>query len=315
MKKKALIVGISGTELTKKEKIFLRRVKPWGIILFSRNIINILQLKALVSDIKKTINEKNYPVLIDEEGGKVSRINKIVNLKYFSQEYFSKLYFKNKKHFEKQYTSYINTVSYILNYVGININTVPVLDVKRENSHNIIGSRSYSSNPDIVSRLGNFCIKKYRKNKIFTVVKHIPGHGLSLHDSHFKTPIIYKKESELIKKDFKPFRLSKSFFAMTAHIIYNAYDKNYTATQSKIIIKQIIRKKIKFSGILISDDISMKSLTLSLEKNALRSLEAGCNLILHCNGKIKEMYKLAKVVPKIDNFTEKKTSQFYKFLR
>ena len=315
MNTKALIIGLNGASLTEKEKTFLIKEKPWGVILFSRNIDNILQLKKLVIDIKKTVNDKKYPILIDEEGGKVSRINKIVNLSHFSQEYFGKLYVNDKKEFLKKYNTYINITSYILNYVGININTVPVLDVRRKKAHSVIGSRSYSSDPEIVSKLGNICTKYYYKHKISTVAKHIPGHGLSLYDSHFKTPRITIKSKELTKKDFKPFRLTNSFFAMTGHVIYNAYDKNNTATHSKIVIKEVIRKKIKFKGILISDDISMKSLKHNIENNALKALESGCNLILHCNGKIKEMNRLARVVPKIDNFTEKKTSQFYKFLR
>ena len=284
------------------------------MILFSRNIENILQLKKLITDIKKTVSDKKYPILIDEEGGKVSRISKIVNLSSYSQEYFGKLYLNDKKNFQNQYNTYINIISHVLNYVGININTVPVLDVKRKKSHNVIGSRSFSTDAKIVSKLGKICIKYYYKNKISTVVKHIPGHGLSLYDSHFKTPCITIKSKELIKKDFKPFHLTNSFFAMTGHVIYNAYDKNNTATHSKIVIKEVIRKKINFKGILISDDISMKSLKYNIEKNALKALESGCNLVLHCNGKIKEMNRLARVVPKIDNFTEKKTSQFYKFL-
>jgi beta-N-acetylhexosaminidase len=314
MNKLALIVGLSGIVLTKQEKIFLKKENPWGVILFSRNIQNILQLKKLIIDIKKTVNDKKYPILIDEEGGKVSRISKIVNLSNYSQEYFGKLYLSDKKNFLKQYNTYINIISYVFNYVGININTVPVLDVRRKKSHTVIGSRSFSTDPKIVSKLGKICIKNYYKNKIFTVVKHIPGHGLSLYDSHFKTPTITLKSKELTKKDFKPFNLTSSLFAMTGHIIYNAYDKNNTATHSKIVIKEVIRKKINFKGILISDDITMKSLKYSIEKNALMALESGCNLALHCNGKIKQMKRLAKVVPKIDNFTEKKTSQFYKFL-
>jgi len=198
--------------------------------------------------------------------------------------------------------------------VGININTVPVLDVRRKKSHNIIGTRSFSENPKDVSILGNFCIDLFKKNKIATVVKHIPGHGLAKCDSHFKTPIIKANKKELIKKDFKPFKESKSLFAMTAHAIYQKYDNLNTATHSKVIINNVIRNYINFRGLLISDDVSMKSLKYDLEKNAIKAIHAGCNLVLHCNGDIKEMSKLAKVVPKIDKFTQKKTSHFYNFL-
>ena len=314
MNRKAVIFGIKGYRLTKNEKYLFRKEKPWGVILFERNIKNILQLKLLIDDIKKTLNDKKYPVLIDQEGGKVSRLNKIIDLRMFSQSYFGNHFNKNKKLSINYYKIYINTVSDILNSVGININTVPVLDVRSKKSHNIIGTRSFSNSSSDVSNLGNLCIDFYQKNKIGTVIKHIPGHGLSKHDSHYRTPLIKASKNKLIKKDFKPFRLCKSFFAMTAHIIYSAYDTNNTGTHSKIIIKKIIRNHINFKGILISDDISMKSLKYGLEKNALKALRSGCNLILHCNANIKEMFRLVKVIPKIDKFTKKKTSQFYKFL-
>tara|TARA_B100001123_G_C15078537_1_gene934679 strand:+ start:73 stop:1020 length:948 start_codon:yes stop_codon:yes gene_type:complete len=314
MKRKAIIFGIKGLKLTSKEKILLKNEKPWGIILFSRNVKDIVQLKHLIKDIRNTIKDKNYPILIDQEGGRVSRLNKIIDLTSFSQEYFGKLYEKNKKNFYNQYKIYINGICDILKTVGININTVPVLDIQRKNSHSIIGNRSFSSSFNTVSKMGNFCIKLYEKNKVGTVVKHIPGHGLSKSDSHYHLPVIREKKKELVKKDFKTFKQNKSFFALTAHIIYNVYDQNNTATHSKILINKVIRKHIGFNGILISDDISMKALKYDLETNASKALDAGCNLILHCNANIKEMRKLAKIVPLIDKFTQKKTSHFYKFL-
>ena len=314
MNRKAVIFGIKGYKLTNKEKQLLKKEKPWGIILFSRNIQNVSQLKILVNNIKKIIRDKKYPILIDQEGGKVSRLNKIIDLSCFSQNYFGQLFIRDKKLLSSYYKIYINTVCSILSYVGININTAPVLDVRRRKANNIIGTRSFSKNPELVSKLGDFCIDFYNKNKISTVIKHIPGHGLSKCDSHYKTPIIKANKKELIKKDFRPFKMCKSLFAMTSHAIYSAYDINNTATHSKIVINKVIRNHIKFRGILISDDISMKSLKYDLEKNALKALEAGCNLVLHCNGNIREMQRLAKVIPKINKFTQKKTSQFYKFL-
>ena len=314
MNRKAIIFGIKGYQLLKKEKLFFKRTKPWGIILFSRNIKNLSQLKSLINDIKKIFNDKKYPILIDMEGGKVSRLNKIIDFSTFSQDYFRKLYNKDKKLFFYHYKIYIDTVCTILRKVGININTVPVLDVRRKKSHNIIGTRSFSDKATEVIKLGNICIDFYKKNKIGTVVKHIPGHGLAKCDSHYDTPIIKSTKSELIKNDFNPFKSCKSLFAMTGHATYSIYDSNNTATHSKIIISKVIRNHINFRGLLISDDISMKSLKYKLEKNAIKALEAGCNLILHCNSNMKEMSRLAKVVPKIDKFIQQKTSHFYKFL-
>ena len=315
MNRIAIIFGIQKYKLTNKEKLLFKKAKPWGIILFSRNIKSIFQLKTLVDDIKDFFKDDKYPILIDQEGGKVSRLNKIIDLSVFSQDFFGKSYIKDKKLFYNLYKIYINTICDILKNVGININTVPVLDIRRKKSHNIIGSRSFSENSTIVSNLGKLCIDFYEKNKIATVMKHIPGHGLAKCDSHYKTPVIYANKKELFKKDFKPFKINKSLFAMTAHAIYSKYDSHNTATHSKIIIKKVIRSYMNFKGILMSDDISMKSLRYSVEENALRALRAGCNLVLHCNGNIREMSKLTRVIPKIDKFTQKKTSQFYKFLR
>jgi len=313
--RKAVIFGISSYKLKKNEKLFLKKNKPWGIILFSRNIKNLEQLKKLVNEIKKIFNDVNFPILIDEEGGRVSRLNKIIDLSTFSQEYFGKMYQSNKKLFLSNYKVFLNTVSGIMNYVGININTVPVLDVKRKKSHKVIGDRSFSNDQNDVSAIGKICIDLYRKNKICTVIKHIPGHGASIYDSHLKTPTVGYSKNELIKKDFVPFKKCKSFFAMTAHIIYEKYDPDNTATHSKIVINKIIRNYIKFKGIIISDDICMKSLKFSLVENTAKALEAGCNLVLHCSGNLNEMRKISKVIPKIDKFTQKKTSDFYKFLR
>ena len=314
MNRKAVIFGIKGYRLTNKEKKFFKKVKPWGIILFSRNIKNITQLKILIDGIKKILQDKKYPILIDQEGGRVSRLNKIINLSFFSQDFFGSLYNKDKKLFYKVYKIYIDKVCEIFKKVGININTVPVLDVIRKNTHNVIGNRSFSQNSENVAKLGNVCINLYKKNNIATVIKHIPGHGLSKCDSHYKTPIIKTNKKELMRKDFKPFRRCKSLFAMTAHAVYSIYDLVNTATHSKIIINKVIRNHIYFKGLLISDDISMKSLKYKLEKNAIKALQAGCNLVLHCNANISEMSKLVKVIPKIDKFTQKKTSHFYKFL-
>ena len=314
MNRKAVIFGIKGYHLTNKEKKFFKEIKPWGIILFSRNINNISQVKNLIDDIKNLFNDKKYPILIDQEGGKVSRLNKIINLDFFSQNLFGRLYIEDKKLFLNQYKIYINRVCDILKNIGININTVPVLDVRRKKSHNIIGTRSFSENSAVVSNLGKLCIDFYEKNKIGTVIKHMPGLGLSKCDSHYKMPTIRANKKELTKIDFRPFKACKSFFAMTAHAVYLKYDPYNTATHSKIIINKVIRNHMNFKGLLISDDISMKSLKYSLEENALKALHAGCNLVLHCNGNIREMSKLIKVIPRIDKFVQKKTTHFYKFL-
>ena len=200
MNRKAVIFGIQEHRLTINEKLLFRKGKPWGIILFSRNIKNAFQLKNLIDDIKKIFKDKKYPILIDQEGGKVSRLNKIIDIIFFSQNFFGQLYIKDKKLFFNHYKIYINKICDILRNVGVNINTVPVLDIRRKKSHNIIGSRSFSENSTVVSNLGKLCIDFYINNKIGTVIKHMPGLGLSKCDSHYKTPIIKASKKELIKK-------------------------------------------------------------------------------------------------------------------
>jgi len=312
--RKAFIVGIKGKILKNNEIVFLKKYKPWGVIIFSRNIKNIAQLKKLIVSIKNCFKDKNYPILIDEEGGKVSRLSKIIDFKTFTAKSFGEVYIDDRKKFFEIYKKYIDTTSSIFKEVGININTVPVLDVARKQTHNVIGDRSFSKNKKVVSIIGNYCIKFYSQNNIGTIMKHIPGHGLAKKDSHFHTPFVKEKKSILNNVDFFPFKNKKTFFAMTGHILYSSIDKKYVATQSKLIIKKIIREKIKFKDIIISDDISMKSLKYSLKENILKCLSAGCNLILHCNGNMKEMQIVGDNVPRLDKFIIKKTSQFYKFL-
>ncbi len=315
LNRKAIIFGLKGLYLTKAEKKLIKLFRPWGIILFSRNIKNLHQLKSLVDNIKDVVDDANYPILIDQEGGTVSRLNKIIDLSIFSQSFFGSLYKNDKKKFFLYYKIYINKVSDILKDIGININITPVLDIKNKNTNNVLLDRCFSTNLNVVKYIGKICVENFNKNKIATVIKHIPGHGLSKSDSHFKLPIINHSKSYLKKNDFKAFKNLSSLFSMTAHIVYSSYDSFNTATHSKKVINQVIRRYIGFKGIIISDDISMKALKYDLAKNATKALNAGCNLILHCNGKIEEMKKLAEIVPKIDKITKKKTSQFYKFLR
>ena len=163
--------------------------------------------------------------------------------------------------------------------------------------------------------MGNYTIKYLHANNLAGIIKHIPGHGSARTDSHKKMPIVSSSLKNLNDTDFYPFKLSKAKFAMTAHILYKKIDKNNVATFSKTIIEKIIRKKIGFKGILISDDISMKALKYDLVTNAKKSIQAGCNIVLYCAGNINDNYKLIKSLPYIDKFTSKKTSEFYKFLR
>jgi len=311
--RRSFIVGIKSTKLSLREKNFLKIYKPWGVILFTRNIKNINQTSKLTSSIKKIFNDKNYPILIDQEGGRVNRLKNLISFDNLTSEFFGNKYIKNRKEFIFYYKLFVDKISYLLKSIGVNINTVPVLDLRFVGASNIIGDRSFSRNPKVVSKIGDYCIKYFKENGIGTVIKHIPGHGLARVDSHHFTPTINKNQKFLIKNDFATFKNKKTFFAMTAHVIFNKIDKVSTVTHSKKMIK-IIRNKIGFKNILISDDLSMKSLKGTLKDNTIKTFNSGCNLALHCNGNLKEMEIIAKNSPLINNFITKKTSQFYKIL-
>ena len=311
--RRAFIVGIKSTKLSNREISFLKKYKPWGIILFTRNIKDIGQTYKLTSSIRKIFKDKKYPILIDQEGGRVNRLKNIISFDNLTSEFFGEKFIKNFREFNFIYSLFIDKTSYLLKSMGVNINTSPVLDLRVKGASNIIGDRSFSKDPKIVSKIGDLCINNFKKNGIGTVIKHIPGHGLAKVDSHNFTPIVNKNLSYLIKKDFIPFKNKKTFFAMTAHIIFNKIDNQNTVTQSKKLIK-LIRQKIGFKNILISDDLSMKSLKGSLEKNTIKTFKAGCNIVLHCNGNFNEMEIVGKNSPLIDKFIFKKTSQFYEIL-
>ncbi len=312
-KRKAFITGIKSLKLTTSEVKFLKKEKPWGIILFSRNIKSINQTKLLTNSIRKLFKDPHYPILIDQEGGRVNRLKNIITFDNLTGEYFGKLYVQDKRKFNIIYRLFIDKSSYLLKQIGVNINTLPVLDLRIKGSSNIIGDRSFSENKKIVSKVGAICIDLFNQNSIGTVIKHIPGHGLAKVDSHNFTPVVDKSINYLIKNDFFPFKNKDSLFAMTAHIIYKKIDPLNTATHSKKIIN-IIRKKIGFKNVLISDDLSMKSLKYDLITNTIKSFKAGCNLALHCNGNFNEMKVVAENSPLVNNFIIKKTSLFYKNL-
>ncbi len=314
MRRKAIIISIKGSKLSNMEKTLLLKERPWGIILFKRNLKSVEQIQNLTLEIKKLTKNKKFPIIIDEEGDSVSRLRNIINHD-ISSNFFGKLYDLDKALCVKIFKHYINSLCSILKDLGININSIPVLDVLRINTNKIIGKRGFSRDKKIVKLLGNLTIKYLHSNKIAGIIKHIPGHGSSSKDSHKTMPKVLLSKKELNKVDFFPFKSSKAKFAMTAHILYSKIDKKNVATFSSKIIKDIIRKKIGFKGILMSDDISMKALKYDLVTNAKKTLEAGCNLVLYCAGKTHDNFKLIKSLPYIDKFTSKKTSEFYKFLR
>ena len=198
-KRRAFIVGIKSLKLSKKEIEFLKKYKPWGIILFLRNIRTIKQTKSLTDNIRKIFKDRNYPILIDQEGGRVNRLSNIISFDNLTSEYFGNLYEKDKMKLNIVYKLFIDNTSHLLKLIGANINTLPVLDLRVKGASNIIGDRSFSSNVNTVSKMGDLCIKLFKDNSIGTVIKHIPGHGLAKVDSHNFTPIVNQSIKHLKK--------------------------------------------------------------------------------------------------------------------
>ena len=288
-----LIIGLEGTILNDNETKFLSDYKPWGVILFQRNCINHKDTLTLIDKIKSNTH-KDMPILIDQEGGRVSRLNYPEFPRTLSAKLFGDIFIKNKELALRALTLNINLIAGSLKDMGININTVPVLDIPSQKESGVIGDRAYSSDKDIVSQMGKIVLNENNSNGIGSVIKHIPGHGRATVDSHLDLPIIIDEKSLLENDDFVPFKaLNNAPLAMTAHAIYEKFDKNNVATLSKTMITEIIRSKIGFKGTLMTDDVSMKALSGDVGTNSLLALQAGCDLVLHCNGNFDEICQIA----------------------
>ncbi len=289
---KPVIVGLSGHSISKKEYFLFKKHSPIGYIIFSRNIKNFFQLKNLISELKSLNPYQKTLIMIDHEGGRVNRFSKFFDQSHQSAKIFGD-YFKNdKKKFNQELNKFINFNSNLFNYLGINLIATPVLDLFYPNKSSVISDRAYSDkNTDIID-IGNTIVKKYLKKGLMTIGKHAPGHGLSMLDSHFHLPIINESKEFLYNNDFKCFNNLKSQFLMTAHILYKNIDHINPATFSSTIIKKILKKKLKFKGLIMSDDICMKALNGSIESRAVKSFDAGCDIVLHCNGNFNEMTRL-----------------------
>lgn len=308
---KPVIVGLKNKFLSKKEYLLFKKNLPLGYIIFSRNIENLNQLKSLIQQLKSINNLNQTIIMLDHEGGRVNRLNKILNQNKYTAKYFGDLYCYNKKKFNLEIKKFIKCNSNIFNYLGVNLVAAPVLDLFYDNKSKIVGDRSYSSNINIVRNIGQLIIKEYKKYNIKTVGKHAPGHGLAKVDSHFSLPVINHSKTHLFKNDFKSFYQINSDFLMTAHILYKNIDPKNLATFSNLIINKILKKKLSFKGLIMTDDICMKALKGSIMHRAKRSLEAGCDLVLHCNGNYDEMNYLLHGLPTISPKLIKKINKIF----
>ena len=297
VKKKVIpvIFGLNGYNLTKDEIKIISENKIFGFIIFKRNILNFEQLKKLIEHVK--ILSLNTPIImIDHEGGRVNRFNSIFDQKKYTGLYFGKLFKFNKAKFYAEAKNFINFNTNIFKYLGINTIAYPVTDLTYSKTHSVIGDRSFSSTVDTVNKLSKFFINEYQKLGINCISKHVPGHGLAIKDSHLELPVVKESYPFLMENDFKCFQNLNPKFMMTAHIKYNSLD-NKLATYSKKIIS-IVRKKIKFKGLIMTDDICMKALKESLYFKVTQPLLAGCDIILHCNGNNNEMKKIISIFKK-----------------
>ena len=298
MEQLPVIFGIQGLELNDNEVAFLSEIKPYGIILFRRNCASFSQVKRLTESIYEKIGE-NTAILIDEEGGAVTRLKDIPEV--YKGMHFSRLGSLAIKDIEvaKQVT-YLNHIALgsDLCDLGITINCSPVLDLYHESASSVIGTRSFSMDTEIVTALGRSAIDGLNNSGIYPVIKHIPGHGRATVDSHKTLPTVDAPLSELEKTDFIPFvSLSDVRHAMTAHIIYEDIDPNAPITLSQKGI-QYIRDIIGFRGLIITDDIDMKALSGGYEHIVPSVFKAGCDILLQCDGDLDKMQKVVKLMPK-----------------
>jgi len=294
MSSNSVIFGCEGTRLTEEERNFFRDAKPWAFILFSRNLSTPNQIKVLCNELRDSVG-KNVPILIDQEGGRVARLRAPIWLDWLPPfEQMQKV--KPDKQYEAMYLRY-RLIAHELYLLGIDVNCAPMVDIANKSSHQIITNRCYGENPKTVSDMGRACANGLLSGGILPVLKHIPGHGRGSSDSHFELPVINTPASTLNTIDFEPFRhLSDLPLAMTAHIIYSTLDPNLCATISPIM-NNIIREDIGFDGLLMTDDISMEALSGSLSSRAFASLKAGCDVVLHCNGIMKDMVEIMQEIP------------------
>jgi beta-N-acetylhexosaminidase len=289
---RAVIFGAGGTALTDDEKKFFRSADPLGFILFARNCENPAQVTKLVAELREAVRRDDAPVLIDQEGGRVARLKPPHWREYPPAAAFAALNNPAEVAFLGA-----RLMADDLAALGITVDCAPVLDLPAPGADAIIGDRAYGTNPENVAALGRAVCDGLLAGGVLPVIKHIPGHGRAGVDSHLALPVVSAPRAALEAGDFAPFRaLHHMPWAMTAHIVYSAIDAEHPATLSPRLISETIRASIGFSGVLISDDLSMKALPGNLPGRAKSAWEAGCDVVLHCNGELKEMAGIARAV-------------------
>lgn len=291
----AAILGCAGPTLTGDEAAFFRDVDPWGFILFARNVESPDQVRRLTDALRATVDRADAPILIDQEGGRVQRMGPPHWRRFPPGRAYGRLA-ANDPVLRREITRLgARMLAHDLKGVGISVDCLPLLDVPDPQGHEIIGDRAYGDTPDEVARLGRAAAEGLIAGGVLPVVKHMPGHGRAMADSHLELPVVDASWEELDARDFAPFKaLSDMPMGMTAHVIYSAIDRKQPATTSRAVFRRAIRGAIGFDGLVMSDDLSMKALAGGFAERARAALAAGCDVVLHCNGDMAQMRAVAE---------------------
>ena len=305
----AAILGLAGTTLGREERAFFRDLDPWGFILFRRNVDSPEQVRALTHALRDCVGREDAPILIDQEGGRVQRLGPPHWPRYPAGRAYGQAAGNDPLTARELARLGARLMAHDLTRVGINVDCVPVLDVPSPDGHEIIGDRAYGEAPDPVAVLGRAAAEGLIAGGVLPVIKHTPGHGRALADSHLELPVVEAALEELEARDFAPFRACSDMpMAMTAHVVYAALDRKRCATVSRKVIRRIIRGAIGFDGLLMSDDLSMKALGGSFGERTAAALKAGCDVVLHCNGDPAEMAAVAAETPKLSGKAKRRAA-------
>ena len=300
MAPRAFITGIAGLSLSDDERGFLRESRPWGFILFKRNVDNPAQVKALVEELRGTVGFPDAPVLIDQEGGRVQRLGPPHWPVYPPGAVFSTLYDVDPEAGLTAARLSARLIADDLAALGITVDCLPLADVPIAGADAVIGDRAYGTSPDKVAAIARAVTDGLAQGGVLPVLKHIPGHGRATADSHHRLPTVDTAREELDRTDFAAFRpLADLPMAMTAHVVFSALDAAQPATTSATIIDRVIRESIGFQGLLMSDDVSMNALAGSIAERTRAIVAAGCDVVLHCNGKLDEMRQVMAETPEL----------------
>ena len=294
---RAFITGLAGLTLSAEERAFLRSAEPWGLILFKRNVSTPAQVTDLVQSCRDILGW-HAPVLIDQEGGRVQRLGPPHWPVYPPGAVYARLYERDPAVGLSAARLGTHLIASDLYALGIDVDCLPLADVPVAGSDAIIGDRAYGTTPEQVAAIAGALADGLLKGGVLPVLKHIPGHGRATADSHLKLPVVDTDRATLERTDFAAFRpLAKLPLGMTAHVVFSAIDPSAPATTSATMVGQVIRDSIGFEGLLMSDDISMGALSGSLAERSRAAIAAGCDVVLHCNGKLAEMEEIASTVP------------------